>query len=120
MTRSTAPIPSLSQDDQSPIPALIGCCALALCLVNEMGSHPGAFTVYAFVYLAGWLMFLTVLVYRCWRFDRGSLAMTLAALLVPLGIVLLYNCDLSRMLLSLYYAVWCMWAAYRSAGRREP
>ena len=85
-----------------------------------MGSHPGAFTVYAFVYLTSWLMSLAVLVYRHWRFDRGSLAVILATLLVPLGIVLLYNRDLSRMLLSLYYVAWCMWATYRSVGHREP
>lgn len=119
MTRSTAPASSLNQDNQSPIPALIGCCAFALCLVDEMGYHPGTFTVYAFAYLAGWLTSLAVLVYRCWRFDRGSLAMILSALLVPLGIVLLYNRDLSRMLLSLYYVAWCMRAAYRSVECRE-
>lgn len=120
MTRPTAPAPSLRQDGQSPIPVLVGCCTFALCLVNEMGAHTGVFTVYAFVYLAVWLISLTVLVYRYWRFDRGSLALLLTAVLVPLGIVLLYNRDLSRMLLSLYYTIWCMRAAYRSADHREP
>lgn len=92
---------------------LVGCCGFALALANEMGEHPGGITVYAFAHLVGWLISLAMLAYWCRRFDRGPLAVLLSALLIPLGIVLLCNRDLLRMLLSLYYVTWYMWTAHR-------
>lgn len=115
--RPTPLTPSPQQNEQIPIPLLIVCCGFATCLAGELGSHSSGHTVYAIVYLAGLVACLTTLTYQCWRADRKSLAMLLPALLLPLCIVLWRNCDLTRMLLWLYYAAWCMWTAYRSAKR---
>lgn len=117
MDRPTPLAPSPQQNEQIPVPLLIVCCGFATCLAGELGSHSSGHTVYAIVYLAGLVTCLAMLTYQCWRADRGSLATLLPALLLPLGIVLWHNRDLTRMLLWLYYAAWCMWTAYHSTKR---
>lgn len=120
MNRPTVPSENLRQSARLPVPVLAICCGFATCLVNELGVHPGVRTVYAFLYLADLLVFLVVLAYLCWRSARRSLVLLLPSLLIPLCIVLLYNHDLSRMLLWLYYVIWCMWLVRNSMSGDLP
>lgn len=120
MNRPVVPSEDLLQSARLLVPMLAICCGFATCLANELGVHPGIRTVYAFVYLVGLLISLAVLAYVCWRSDHRSSVLLLPALLIPLCIVLLYNHDLSRMLLWLYYVIWCMWLVRNSMRRDCP
>lgn len=120
MNRPAVPSENLRQSARLPVPVLAICCGFATCLANELGVYLGVRTVYAFLYLAGLLIFLVVLAYLCWQSARRSLALLLPSLLIPLCIVLLYNHDLSRMLLWLYYVIWCMWLVRNSMSGDLP